>query len=231
MPESGVTKHNYLFCQFINPARGHEGDRCDCFDTPSQRRTTLAKQRLARLQANREINRASTSTDTESAVASDPAVTRNAMILDDFLELVKISLNRRSIKGSSTFWIKSRWLCQDDLRMSSKKAVDPVSTWLLPTHELDSLFNSALANWMSCCTKVFKPCNKNRFLFRRDKLLMPMRLVSWFCMTLETIAKCGIIDRVATSSSSNIRFTPGICFEFSIELFTSSLNGYLNLWC
>src|SRR5712671_6359517 len=75
MPESGVTKHNYLFCQFVNPARGHEGERCDCFDTPSQRRTTLAKQRLARLRANREINRASTSTETESAVASDPAVT------------------------------------------------------------------------------------------------------------------------------------------------------------
>src|SRR5712672_4839576 len=75
MPESGVTKHNYLFCQFVNPARGHEGDRCDCFDTPSQRRTTLAKQRLARLRANREINRASTSNDPESAVASDPAVT------------------------------------------------------------------------------------------------------------------------------------------------------------
>src|SRR5712672_3628522 len=75
MPESGVTKHNYLFCQFVNPARGHEGDRCDCFDTPSQRRTTLAKQRLARLRANREINRASTSENPESAVASDPAVT------------------------------------------------------------------------------------------------------------------------------------------------------------
>src|SRR5712672_2518307 len=75
MPESGVTKHNYLFCQFVNPGRGHEGDGCDCFDTPSQRRTTLAKQRLARLRANREINRASTSTDTESAVASEPAVT------------------------------------------------------------------------------------------------------------------------------------------------------------
>src|SRR5712672_1514210 len=77
MPESGVTKHNYLFCQFVNPARGHEGDRCDCFDTPSQRRTTLAKQRLARLRANRNINRASTSNDPESAVASDPAVTRS----------------------------------------------------------------------------------------------------------------------------------------------------------
>src|SRR5712671_2776325 len=75
MPESGVTKHNYLFCQFVNPARGHEGDRCDCFDTPSQRRTTLAKQRLARLRAEREVNRASTSNNTESAVASDPAVT------------------------------------------------------------------------------------------------------------------------------------------------------------
>src|SRR5712672_3158709 len=75
MPESGTTKHNYLFCQFVNPARGHEGDRCDCFDTPSQRRTTLAKQRLARLRALQEINRASTSNDAESAVASDPAVT------------------------------------------------------------------------------------------------------------------------------------------------------------
>src|SRR5712671_4060044 len=78
MPESGVTKHNYLFCQFVNPACGHEGDRCDCFDTPSQRRTTLAKQRLARLRANREVNRASTSNDPESAVASDPAVTPTA---------------------------------------------------------------------------------------------------------------------------------------------------------
>src|SRR5712671_5081914 len=80
MPESGVTKHNYLFCQFVNPAREHEGDRCDCFDTPSQRRTTLAKQRLARLRANREINRASTSNDPESAVASDPAVTLTNLI-------------------------------------------------------------------------------------------------------------------------------------------------------
>src|SRR5712675_1336433 len=80
MPESGVTKHNYLFCQFVNPARGHEGDRCDCFDTPSQRRTTLAKQRLARLRANREVNRASTSDDPESAVASDPAVTTHIVL-------------------------------------------------------------------------------------------------------------------------------------------------------
>src|SRR5712671_708750 len=80
MPESGVTKHNYLFCQFVNPARGHEGDRCDCFDTPSQRRTTLAKQRLARLRALREVNRASTSQNPESAVASDPAVTNTAFL-------------------------------------------------------------------------------------------------------------------------------------------------------
>src|SRR5712671_1960560 len=75
MPESGVTKHTYLFCQFVNPACGHKGDRCDCFDTPSQRRTTLAKQRLARLRANRSINQGSTSGIQESAVASDPAVT------------------------------------------------------------------------------------------------------------------------------------------------------------
>src|SRR5712672_1293282 len=86
MPESGITKHNYLFCQFVNPARGHEGDRCDCFDTPSQRRTTLAKQRLARLRANREINRASTSTDPESAVTSDPAVTTRFLELSVYLK-------------------------------------------------------------------------------------------------------------------------------------------------
>jgi hypothetical protein len=78
MPESGVTKHNYLFCQFFNPERGHEGERCDCFDTPSQQRTTLAKQRLARLRANRNVNRASTSDKQESAVASDPVVTLNS---------------------------------------------------------------------------------------------------------------------------------------------------------
>src|SRR5712675_1833977 len=75
MPESGVTKHNYLLCQFINPARGHEGERCDCYDTPSQKRTTLAKQRLICLRANRNVNRGSTSGTTESAVASNPAVT------------------------------------------------------------------------------------------------------------------------------------------------------------
>src|SRR5712672_987480 len=91
MPESGVTKHNYLFCQFVNPARGHEGDRCDCFDTPSQRRTTLAKQRLARLRANREINRASTSNDPESAVASDPAVT---------VPDLKLRIQQMDVKGT-----------------------------------------------------------------------------------------------------------------------------------
>src|SRR5712672_248314 len=80
MPESGVTKHNYFLCQFINPVRGHEGERCDCYDTPSQKRTTLAKQRLIRLRANRNINRASTSGTTESAVASNPAVTDVDMI-------------------------------------------------------------------------------------------------------------------------------------------------------
>src|SRR5712672_651177 len=75
MPESGVTKHNYFLCQFINPAHGHKGERCDCYDTPSQKRTTLAKQRLIRLRANWNVNRASTSGTTESAVASNPAVT------------------------------------------------------------------------------------------------------------------------------------------------------------
>src|SRR5712672_3660707 len=79
MPESGVTKHNYFLYQFINPAHGQEGERCNCYDTPSQKRTTLAKQRLIRLRANRNVNRASTSGTTESAVASDPAVTRLAV--------------------------------------------------------------------------------------------------------------------------------------------------------
>src|SRR5712672_1649278 len=79
MPESGVTKHNYLFCQFVNPARGYKGDHCDCFDSPSQRRTRLAKQRLAHLQADRTINQASTSGNQESAVASDPVVTKNLL--------------------------------------------------------------------------------------------------------------------------------------------------------
>src|SRR5258708_7488002 len=75
MPESGITKHNYFLCQFINPARGHKGECCNCYDTPSQKRTSLAKQRLICLRANRNINRASTSGDQGSAVASDPAVT------------------------------------------------------------------------------------------------------------------------------------------------------------
>src|SRR5882762_2287207 len=75
MPELGVTKHSYLFCQFVNPEQGHEGDRCDCFDTPSQRRTTITKRRLARLRTDRRPELASTSTQQESAVASDPAVT------------------------------------------------------------------------------------------------------------------------------------------------------------
>src|SRR5882762_1923499 len=75
MPELGVSKHSYLFCQYYNPERSHEGDRCDCFDTPSQRRTAIAKRRLARLRTDRKPEPASTSTQQESAVTSDPAVT------------------------------------------------------------------------------------------------------------------------------------------------------------
>src|ERR1700733_3547569 len=113
--------------------------------------------------------------------------------------------------------------------MPFKEAVDPSSTRLLSTHGPDTLSYSSLANRMSCHTKMLEPCNKNCLLFRRDTLLIPMGLVSWFCVTLETIAKCGIIDRVATSSSSNSRFTSWICFECSIEHFASSLNGCLDL--
>src|SRR5712672_1744723 len=87
MPESGVTKHSYFLCQFINPARGHEGERCDCYDTPSQKRTTLAKQRLLRLRANRTVNQASTSGTTESAVASDLVVTRGIFTLKNTFDI------------------------------------------------------------------------------------------------------------------------------------------------
>src|SRR5712671_3113697 len=120
MPESGVIKHNYLFCQFVNPARGHEGDRCDCFDTPSQRRTTLAKQRLARLRADRGINRASTSNDPESAVASDPAVTIGMIEAFKEISLVPVCIKyaprmmvdmilkdnskNKDLKRGSVFW-------------------------------------------------------------------------------------------------------------------------------
>ena len=75
MPESGVTKHSYLFCQFFNPERGHEGECCDCFDTPSQQRTTRARQKLERLRATRAQEQTSTSQTQESAVTSDPVVT------------------------------------------------------------------------------------------------------------------------------------------------------------
>jgi hypothetical protein len=88
MSESGTTKHSYLFCQYINPERGHEGDCCDCFDTSSQRKTRIAKQRLARLRTDRQPTLAKNTTNKESAVASDPAVTAGAkqeteLIVDD----------------------------------------------------------------------------------------------------------------------------------------------------
>src|ERR1700723_3048678 len=76
MPESFIPKPNYLFCQFVYPESGHDGGPCDCFHTPSQKRTTRAKARLARLRANKgRITRASTSNTQKSTVASDPAVT------------------------------------------------------------------------------------------------------------------------------------------------------------
>src|ERR1700675_2478687 len=77
MPESETTTHNYLFCQFIYPESGHDGGPCDCYHTPSQKRISRAKARLARLRANKgRITRASTSDIPESTVASDPAVTK-----------------------------------------------------------------------------------------------------------------------------------------------------------
>jgi hypothetical protein len=75
MSESGITKHSYLFCQFFNPERGHEGEHCDCFDTPSQQRTTRACQKLDRLRQRRAQEQAPTPQTQESAVTSDPAVT------------------------------------------------------------------------------------------------------------------------------------------------------------
>src|SRR5712672_3646061 len=122
MPESGVTKHNYFLCQFINPARGHEGERCDCYDTPSQKRTTLAKQRLLHLQANRSVNRASTSGTTESAVASDPVVTvtdlpisHNAdsmfIVVDRFSKAIVITpcLKAITAKETSQLYLHNVW--------------------------------------------------------------------------------------------------------------------------
>src|SRR5712672_1221568 len=112
MPESGIIKHNYLFCQFVNPAQGHEGDRCDCFDSPSQRRTRLAKQRLARLQADRSINRASTSGNEESAVASDLVVTKP-------LPLYTMAQTRKHPPEPPSHWCITSWLNADLLSSQS----------------------------------------------------------------------------------------------------------------
>src|ERR1700723_3139911 len=85
MPESFIPKPNYTFCQFVYPESGHDGGPCDCFHTPSQKRVTRAKTRLARLRANKnQITKASTSKTQEPSVASDPAVTKtvDATFLD-----------------------------------------------------------------------------------------------------------------------------------------------------
>jgi hypothetical protein len=106
MPESGITKHNYFLCQFINPVHGHKGERCNCYDTPSQKRTTLAKQRLERLHANRNINRGSTSGNTESAVASDPAVTSHLppQIFSEFSYFISQDTKNTGSSCSNTTW-------------------------------------------------------------------------------------------------------------------------------
>src|SRR5712672_314419 len=76
MSESGINKHNYLFCQYLNPVRGHEGERCDCFDMLSQKRTALARAKLEHLCAHRLAKQTPTSQTKESTVASNLAVTQ-----------------------------------------------------------------------------------------------------------------------------------------------------------
>ena len=75
MPESGTTKHNYLFCQYIDPEQGHNGDRCDCFDTQSQKTKAHAIKKLALLRARQTTDQTPTLSTSESVVTSDPAVT------------------------------------------------------------------------------------------------------------------------------------------------------------
>jgi hypothetical protein len=48
-------------------------------------------------------------------------------------------------------------------------------------------------------------------------------------MPLGVIVKSGIVDRVTMSSSSNIRCTAWLCFEFIVELLASTLKGSLGL--
>jgi hypothetical protein len=143
MPESGVTKHNYFLCQFINPACGHEGEHCDCYDTPSQKRTTLAKQRLIRLRANRNVNRASTSGNQESAVASDPAVTLRVRIqfnpyhgttLDEVACAFRCDVAEVSVQLHDRHWLNGVGGIQhmDDLvkvSLGSRDASDALPLW------------------------------------------------------------------------------------------------------
>ena len=81
MPESETTKHNYLFCQYIDPIQGHDGDRCDCFDTQSQKAKARAIKKLALLHACQRTDQAPTPSTSESAVTSDLAVTITAFKL------------------------------------------------------------------------------------------------------------------------------------------------------
>jgi hypothetical protein len=75
MPESGTSKYAYSYCQFIDPQQAHDGDRCDCFDTRSQKTKARAIKKLAILRARKRTDKTPTSPSTESAVTSDPAVT------------------------------------------------------------------------------------------------------------------------------------------------------------
>src|SRR6202041_1082608 len=70
MPPEGISKHSYLFCQFIEPEDAHEGGCCDCFDTAAQKAKARAKAKLEHLRTWSK-----TTSSQESAVPSNPAVT------------------------------------------------------------------------------------------------------------------------------------------------------------
>jgi hypothetical protein len=69
MPNQGISKHSYLFCQFLDPEDSHEGGRCNCFDTTTQKAKTRAQAKLA------ATKKAKATDTTQSSVPSDPAVT------------------------------------------------------------------------------------------------------------------------------------------------------------
>ena len=69
MPQQGVSKHSYLFCQFIDPEDSHKGGHCDCFDTAAQKAKARAQAKL------KALCKAKATDTMQSSVPSDPAVT------------------------------------------------------------------------------------------------------------------------------------------------------------